>query len=145
MKIEILEHFVGKVCTVFTVPTNRDFKSENPSTFPQPIFHYFVGKVLEVDSRGILLEQWNNSKKLRTFFFIDHIISISEEEILDPSKEEDLKLIQEFKKVNTQSQQKANENVETLKKQKEELKKTNGQFLDINSLSSLSKEMQKFN
>ena len=136
MKIESLEYFVGKICTVFTVPTNRDFKSENPQTFPQPVFHYFVGKVIEVSTRGIMIEQWNNQKKLRTFFFIEHVVSISEEEVLDPSNPNDMKAIDEFKKTNEASLKKAKENVEVLKKQDEVLK---SKYVDIGSLSELSK------
>jgi hypothetical protein len=134
MKIEGLEYFVGKVCTVFTVPTNRDFKSENPQTFPQPVFHYFVGKVLEVTPRGIAMEQWNSEKKLRSFFFMDHVVSISEEEILDPSNPKDLKIIEDFKKTNETSLKKANQNLEGLKSQRESMK---GNFLDIESLTGL--------
>lgn len=131
-----LEYFVGKVCTVFTVQTNRDFKSENPQTFPQPVFHYFVGKVLDVSLKGITMEQWNSPKKLRTFFFMDHIVSLSEEEILDPSDPRDREIIEEYKKVNESSMKKANDNVETLKKQKDSLSKS--PFIDINSLSELA-------
>lgn len=134
MKLEGLEYFVGKVCTIFTVPTNRDFKSENPQTFPQPVFHYFVGKVLEVTPRGISMEQWNSEKKLRSFFFMDHVVSISEEEILDPSNPKDLKIIEDFKKTNESSMKKANENLDTLKAQQESMK---GKFLDIESLTGL--------
>lgn len=131
-----LEYFVGKICTIFTVPTNRDFKSENPQTFPQPVFHYFVGKVIEVSQKGICIEQWNNDKKLRTFFFTNHIVSISEEEILDPSNPKDMKVIEEYKKANEVSMKKANENVESLKKQREELKKN--PYIDIGALSGLA-------
>lgn len=137
MKIEGLEYFVGKICTVFTVPTNRDFKSENPQTFPQPVFHYFVGRVLEVNSRGICLEQWNNEKKLRTFFFMDHIVSISEEEVLDPTNPKDMQVIEEYKKTNESSLKKANENVEMLKKQRESL--AENPYLDIEDLSAMAK------
>lgn len=133
---EGLEYFVGKVCTVFTVQTNRDFKSENPQTFPQPIFHYFVGKVLSVGSRGIMMEQWNSTKKLRTFFFMEHMVSISEEEILDPSDPKDRQAIDEYRKINEVSAKKANENVEALKKQKESMSKS--PYIDINSLSDLT-------
>jgi hypothetical protein len=131
-----LEYFVGKICTVFTVPTNRDFKSENPQTFPQPVFHYFVGKVLEVGGKGILMEQWNSPKKLRTFFFTQHIVSISEEEILDPSNPKDREVIEEYKKVNEVSARKASENVDVLKKQRESISK--GPYVDIGSLSELA-------
>jgi hypothetical protein len=137
MKIEGLEYFVGKICTVFTVPTNRDFKSENPQTFPQPVFHYFVGRVLEVNSRGICLEQWNNEKKLRTFFFMDHIVSISEEEVLDPNNPKDMQVIEDYKKTNESSLKKANDNVEMLKKQRESL--AENPYLDIEDLSALAK------
>jgi len=136
MKIEALQYFVGKICTVFTVPTNRDFKSENPQTFPQPVFHYFVGKVLEVNAQGISIEQWNNDKKLRTFFFMDHIVSISEEEILNPSDPKDMEIIKEYKKTNDNSMKKANEKVEELKKQREELSKN--PYVDIGTLSNLA-------
>jgi hypothetical protein len=137
MKIEGLEYFVGKICTIFTVPTNRDFKSENPQTFPQPIFHYFVGKIIEISTRGILIEQWNNEKRLRTFFFIDHIISISEEEILDPSDPKDLKLIEEYKQVNEKTMKKATDHVEELKRQKEKTDKN--PYVDIGALSQFNK------
>lgn len=136
MKSEGLEYFVGKICTVFTVPTNRDFKLENPQTFPQPVFHYFVGKVIEVSSKGIFIEQWNSDKKLRTFFFADHIISISEEEILDPSNPKDLKLIEEYKQVNEKEMQKVVERAEVVKKEAE---KINNSYLDVDSLSKFIK------
>jgi len=131
-----LEYFIGKICTIFTVQTNRDFKSENPQTFPQPVFHYFVGRVLEVSPRGIMIEQWNSPKKLRTFFFTEHVVSISEEEILDPSDPRDKEIIDEYKRINEASAKKANENLETLKKQKESLSKN--PYIDIGSLAELA-------
>lgn len=135
MKLESLEYFLGKVCTVFTVPTNRDFKSENPQTFPQPVFHYFVGKVLEITSNGICMEQWNSEKRLRSFFFLEHIVSISEEEILDPSNPKDMKIIEEYKKTNESSLKKANQNLDSLREQREKMK---GKFLDIDTLTGLA-------
>lgn len=128
MKLEGLDYFVGKICTVFTVQTNRDFKSENPQTFPQPVFHYFVGRVVEVNHRGICMEQWNTPKRLRTFFFMDHIVSISEEEILDPSNPKDREIIEEYKKTNETHIKKANENLEAIKSQK---------YVDIEGLQGL--------
>jgi len=133
-----LDYFVGRICTVFTVPTNRDFKSENPQTFPQPVFHYFVGRVIEVSPKGICIEQWNNSKKLRTFFMMEHVVSISEEEILDPSNPKDREIIDEYKKVNEVSAMKANQNVEAIKKERE----SKNPYVDIDSLSSLAKLSQ---
>lgn len=124
-----LDYFVGRVCTVFTVPTNRDFKSENPQTFPQPVFHYFVGKVIGVDQRGIVLEQWNSDKKLRTFFFMDHIVSISEEEILDPSNPKDREVIDDYRKTNEESVKSVQQRAE---------KSTKSKFVDIQGLTELS-------
>ena len=100
MKTKQLEYFLGKVCTIFTIPINRDFKAENPTTYPQPVFHYFVGKVIEIDEKGVFLQQWNNNKKLKSYFFIEHIVGISEEEVLDPTRPDDAKVIQDFKKIN---------------------------------------------
>lgn len=124
-----LEYFVGKICTLFTVPTNRDFKSENPQTFPQPMFHYFVGKVTEVNQNGIFLEQWNSEKKLKSFFFMNHIIGLSEEEILDPSNPKDREVIEDYKRTNEMSMKNAQENVEAMKKTK---------YVDVRSLAGLS-------
>jgi hypothetical protein len=132
-----LEYFIGKICTVFTVQTNRDFKSENPQTFPQPVFHYFVGRVVEVNQKGVMIEQWNNAKKLKTFFFIDHIVSISEEEILNPSNPDDKQIIDEYKRINETYAKKANENLESLKKQQESISKN--PYIDIDSLANLAK------
>jgi hypothetical protein len=141
MKPEGLEYFVGKICTIFTVPTNRDFKSENPQTFPQPVFHYFVGRVLEVNQNGICIEQWNNRKKLRTFFFMDHLVSISEEEILDPSNPEDIEVIEEYKKAN----QPIHKDLGSGEKVKEKIEPAESQYVDIDSLSNLAKENSKIN
>jgi hypothetical protein len=129
MKPQGLEYFVGRICTVFTVPTNRDFKSENPQTFPQPVFHYFVGKVLEVGQRGIMIEQWNSEKKLRTFFFLDHIVSISEEEILNPSDPKDRELIEDYRKTNEAVAKGAQEKAPPAKSSK---------YVDIKELAGLS-------
>jgi len=125
-----IEYFVGKICTVFTVPTNRDFKAENPQTFPQPIFHYFVGKVLEVNQRGVLIEQWNSEKKLRTFFFMNHLVSISEEEILDPSRPTDLEVIEEYKKAN-----------DFIKKAADLKKPEKDDYINVNALSSMAEKV----
>jgi len=141
LKSKQLEYFVGKVCTIFTIPTNRDFKSENPSTFPQPVFHYFVGKVLEVDEKGIFIQQWNNNKKLRSYFFLNHIIGISEEEILDPSKPEDAKVIEDFKKINEKAISQGDKKYQELKKQQEIIKSNPN--LDIEELSKLSDKIKQ--
>lgn len=134
MKPKGLDYFIGRICTIFTVPTNRDFKSENPQTFPQPVFHYFVGRVVEVNETGVCIEQWNNIKKLRTFFFIDQIVSISEEEILDPSNPKDKEIIDEYKKVNEETVKKASDNIKSAK---------NPNYIDLKGLQEFVTESSR--
>ena len=141
MKIKQLDYFLGKVCTIFTIPTNRDFKAENPNTFPQPVFHYFVGKVIEIDEKGVFLQQWNNDKKLRSYFFMPHIIGISEEEVLDPTRPEDAKIIQDFKKINEKAVAQTQKKYEDLKKQQQIINKN--PEMDIETLSKLSEKIKQ--
>lgn len=136
-----LKYFLDKICTIFTIPTNRDFKTENPKTFPQPIFHYFVGKILEIDEKGVFIQQWNSNKKLKSYFFIDHIVGICEEEVLDPSSPEDAKLIEEYKKINEKAVTQAEKKHDELKNQQEKLKKN--PELDISSLINLSDKIKR--
>lgn len=126
-----LEYFKEKICTIFTVPFNRDFKSENPKTFPQPMFHYFVGRVVEIDAKGVWMEQWNSKKKLRSFFFFDHIVSICEEEILNPNDPEDSRIIDDYKKANEIAHKQENEQ--------------ENNYIDIDSLSKLASGNQNKN
>jgi len=140
MKIKQLEYFLGKVCTIFTIPINRDFKAENPTTYPQPVFHYFVGKVIEIDDKGVFLQQWNNNKKLRSYFFIEHIVGISEEEVLDPTRPDDAKVIQDFKKINEKAIDQTEKKYEELKKQRETI---NNAEIDIDMLSKLSDKIKQ--
>jgi hypothetical protein len=141
MKSKQLELFLNKICTVFTIATNRDFKAENPTTYPQPIFHYFVGKVLEVDEKGLLLQQWNSNKKLKSYFFINHIIAICEEEILDPASPDDAKIIEEYKKINEKAVEGAEKKHQELKDQQKIIRENPD--LDIQSLMNLSKKINK--
>lgn len=140
MKTKQLEYFLGKVCTIFTIPINRDFKAENPTTYPQPVFHYFVGKVIEIDEKGVFLQQWNNNKKLRSYFFIEHIVGISEEEVLDPTRPDDAKVIQDFKKINEKAIDQTEKKYEELKKQRETI---NNAEIDIDMLSKLSDKIKQ--
>ena len=55
MKYKSLNYFKGKVCTVFTNGTNRNFKEENPKTVVEHNLLYFMGVVEEIDEMGILL------------------------------------------------------------------------------------------
>lgn len=90
-----LQYFVGKVCTVFTHPINRDFKTESPDTYPRQLLYYFLGLVESVDDDGIMLRQISSNQ--RTFLYHLGIIGIAEEQVLDPSKEEDAKTIENMR------------------------------------------------
>lgn len=92
-------YFVGKLCSVFTTPTNRDFKLENPKTFPEPIYQYFIGVVEAIDTEGIFLTQASTGCK--SYFNLNNIIGICEEQVIseaDPEFEEVTGKFKEAKK-----------------------------------------------
>lgn len=139
MKLQELEYFVGKVCTVFTVPTNRNYQTENPKTYPEPMYHYFMGRIIEITSHGLIMEQWAaGPKRLRSFFNLQHIIGVAEEETLNPHDPNDAKLIKQFKEEFEGAESKAKEQVIDNKRQIDEGKE---QFLDISKLAELQKKM----
>lgn len=101
---ESLKYFIGKICTIFTMPINRNFKEENPNTFIEQPYHYFLGVIEKIDQDGILVTQAMTG--LKSYFFKRNIISISEEKILNPDDEKDAKVINEMKKVNNDAREK---------------------------------------
>lgn len=80
MKREIALYFQNKVCTIFTSQINRDFKTENPETYPKQLYVYFVGLINSIDNDGILLSQLNSN--LKTFIYHNSIVGIAEEEVI---------------------------------------------------------------
>lgn len=100
MKIKNLEYFIGKPCTIFTHPINRNFKEENPNSFIEQPFHYFVGVIDQVDEHGILVTQIFTG--LKSYFFMNGLISISEESTLDPENEADAQIINEMVEKNAE-------------------------------------------
>jgi len=95
-----LQHFIGKVCTVFTLPINRNFKEENPKTFVEQSYFYFLGVIESVDEDGILVTQHETG--LKSYFFKPNIVGIAEEEVLYPDNEQDAKIIDKIKEVNSE-------------------------------------------
>lgn len=61
-----------------------------------------MGVVESVDSQGIFLAQLTTG--LKSYFFLNHLIGISEEQLLDPESEEDAKLIQDMENKMRESQ-----------------------------------------
>jgi len=125
MSIQDLQYFVGKAVTVFTKPINRNFKEESPATYPQPIFNYFMGVLLQVDDHGILLEQVT-PERLRSYFLLDSCVGIAEEQVMSKDDPEDAKEIEKIKEES---------------KTQIELP-TTGQFIDIKGMHDLSKHLQ---
>jgi len=99
----MLEYFKNKFCTVFTTPINRNFKEENPGTYPKQIFTYFAGMVEDVSPEGIMLTQFNTG--LKTFLFKSHIVGIAEEQMLDPDDPQHKEIIEKFKQESNTAQE----------------------------------------
>ncbi len=66
------QYFVGKYCTIFTHPINRNFTEEE--NIP-----YFVGLVRSIDREGVAVE---NVGKM-SFFPRNWIVGISEEHVAE--------------------------------------------------------------
>jgi hypothetical protein len=88
-----LKYFFGKVCTVFTVPINRDYHKENPKTYPQQLHAYFMGVVESIDQHGIMLTQLDGKK---SFFYHGAIVGIAEEEVLNPEDPANKEIMEEM-------------------------------------------------
>ena len=123
-----LKYFEGRFCTVFLVQINRNFKEENPGTFPQPVYNYFSGIVQSITNNGIWL--LHPTAKCKSFYFMEHIVGITEEEILNPNDENDAKKIEEFKKVK-----------ENANKILDETPSTDG-FLNVEALEKLNQSLK---
>jgi len=89
--------FVNKICTITTLGINRNYREENGDKFIETIHNYFMGKVISVDEKGLLLENVFSPKKTKSWFNLDNIVSISEEESLNPNDPMDAKIIQQVK------------------------------------------------
>ena len=85
MNSEIVNFFLNKVCTVFLNKINRKFNEEQN-------INYFVGKVLEINKDGILIEHIGN--KCKSFFYTHSITGIAEENFVYSDEKENLKTTQ---------------------------------------------------
>lgn len=66
-----LQYFVGKICTILTVGINKDFNLEQFGNF-------FTCRIEAIDADGVVcVHPITNCK---SFFFLDKIVSISEEQ-----------------------------------------------------------------
>lgn len=84
-----LKYFIGKAVTVLTHPVNfNQYDSEQ-------LLNYFVGIVEDVDQFGIMIR--HPATHCKTCIMMNNIIAIAEEQVLDESKPEDAKIIQEYR------------------------------------------------
>lgn len=127
MKSKHLNYFKGKVCSIFTRPTNRNFREENPKTYMEQNVMYFVAVIEDVEDDGIFVTQVQTG--LKSYFFLENLVGICEEEVLDPSNEKDAKVISAVK-------EKDKEIREMMAKYEKE---DNQGFLNIDQLAALTK------
>lgn len=95
-----LRYFEGKICTLITRETNRNFKDEaiamqKPGLYPINLFDHFMGRIIHADVSCIVLE--HPLIKTRSYFRTEHVIGIIEEQELDRNPE-NTKLIEDLKK-----------------------------------------------
>lgn len=110
-----LTYFKGKVCSIFTVPIQRKMKNTEEE------FQYFVGVVEYIDSHGIFITQISTG--LKSYFSLNNIVGICEEEVLDPKNPNDSEIIKE---INPEAELILEKNVIN-----------NEEKIDVNSLTNL--------
>ncbi len=112
--VQTLQYFVGKVCSVFTVASNRNSLSEEHAR------EYFVARITEINVDGI----WgvHPASRITSFFPLSHVTSIVEEWELDPKNPEHAAIIQKYEQ----------------KEEKKEHPQTEVQFVDVKNLEKLA-------
>jgi len=145
MKSEYINQFIGKICTVLTRPLNRDFKQENPETYPEQIFHYFMGRVIGVDDHGMLMEQITTPERLKSYFFFHSVVAIAEEQILNPVNPIHAQEINDIKTANESMRQEIDKIKQSPPQKPIVLGEVNadGQFINPQNMSNLSDEMEE--
>ena len=123
-----LQYFVGKLCSVFTTPMNRDFQSEAPHDYPKALYKYFMGVVESVSPHGLLLTQ--ASTGLKTYFYHNQIVAVAEEELLDPNDPEDASVIEKFQPV-------------TISQPAPEVTVPEGQYMDADAMMEISRQLKE--
>jgi len=105
------DYFTGKIVTIIVAPINRQFNEKQS-------MDYFVGRFDHISETGIWITHPTTSCK--NFYFIDHVVSIVEEQFItknDPNYE---KIVTEYKN-----------SVE---------KKPNSPYVDVNQLNQFAQE-----
>lgn len=84
-----MKYFINKVCTVATVQINFRYNVEQ-------MLDYFSGVIEEIDEHGILM--YHPLTKCKNYILLEHVVSISEEQVLYEDDPEQKKIIDEYRK-----------------------------------------------
>jgi len=128
-----LQYFKEKICTIIVPGINRAFNE-------QVSRQYFTGQVKEISADGIWV--MNVERKTMSFFNMVNVISICEEQWLDPNKPEHKEILQEYKQ-RTGHELKSDLNPTTPLQQKPPAKPQDGSFVNIDELSNLAKQTKE--
>jgi len=114
---KLLQGFLGKVCTIFTSATNRDFAGEvvNSKEYQKITLNYFMGRIESIDEDGILISQLNGiNPPLKSYFFLPQVIMIAEEKEYNPDDPQDAEEIKKLEAIRIAEKTKAeNSNLNT--------------------------------
>ena len=133
---DTLQYFVGKICTIFTAPINREFNERQN-------VDYFVGRVDGFDDKGILMSHVVSNCK--NFYFFQNVISIAEEQLVDSDDPilKEYESIKEQKKNQPQQQQQQQPQSQSQPAQYHEEEVNDSPFVDIAAISDLAKKAKE--
>ena len=144
---DTLQYFVGKICTIFTAPINREFNERQN-------VDYFVGRVDGFDDKGILMSHVVSDCK--NYYFFQNVISIAEEQLVDsddPILKEYESIKEQKKSQNTQPQQPQPQQPQPQQSQPQQSQPQQSQyheeevndspFVDIAAISDLAKKAKE--
>lgn len=137
--IQNLQYFVGKVCTVFTTPINRNFDELRSR-------EHFVVDIQEITVDGI----WGKHPYRKTFSFfpMEYVVLVQEEQVLDPTNPEHSQLIQEYeqktgKKIVSDVSPHLTKKPTPVVEEQKKSESVEVSFVDIGKLASLAKETKR--
>jgi hypothetical protein len=118
--IQSLQYFVNKVCSIFTVSSNRNNLPEEHAR------EYFVARISSIDHDGI----WGThpSSHMVSYFPLNYVTSIVEEMELNPENPDHAAIISKYEKMK-----------ENIEENIEEHPQTDQQFVDVENLENLAK------
>ena len=133
---DTIQYFVGKICTIFTVPINREFNERQN-------VDYFVGRVDGFDDKGILMSHVISNCK--NYYFFNNVISIAEEQTVDSDDPvvKDYESIKEQKKNQPQAPSQQMKPTAPPQPEYHEEEVNDSPFVDIAAISDLAKKAKE--